>query len=201
FQQLCQRRIKHEPIAYIRGEKEFFGLHLYIDNRALDPRADTETLLEWALELLPAGDKAAVLDLGTGSGAVALGLKSQRPAWQITATDASQDALAVAKINRRQFQLIVSNPPYIPEADPHLDALKAEPLSALASGSDGLDDIRHIIAAAPAHLHAGGCLLLEHGWQQADAVCTLLQQAGFSQVRSRRDLAGHQRCSGGRWEA
>ncbi|HCL87363.1 MAG TPA: peptide chain release factor N(5)-glutamine methyltransferase, partial [Comamonadaceae bacterium] len=159
---------------------------------------------------------ARMVDLGTGSGAIALALQSRRPEAQVLAVDASADALAVAQPNARRlglpvqfvqgswlqgiagaFEVIVSNPPYIPAADPHLAALAHEPLSALASGADGLDDIRAIIAQAPARLAAGGWLLLEHGWDQAEAVQALLRAAGFDQVQSRHDLAGIARCSGG----
>jgi release factor glutamine methyltransferase len=213
---LMQRRLAGEPIAYITGFKEFFGLRLQVDARVLDPRPDTETLVEWALERLPEGPPARVLDLGTGSGAVALALLHQRPSWQVTAVDASADSLAVARANAQRlglpvqwvlshwmdavkgpFELIVSNPPYVADGDPHLAALTHEPLSALTSGADGLDDIRQIIAQAPSRLAPGGWLLLEHGWDQAAAVQALLRSAGFAQVQSRRDLAGIERCTGG----
>jgi release factor glutamine methyltransferase len=210
-----QRRLQGEPVAYITGHKDFFGLTLKVDARVLDPRPDTEILVEWALELLPSGQPARVLDLGTGSGAVALALQQQRPAAQVTAVDASADALAVASTNAQRlnlpvrcllshwmdavpgpFELIVSNPPYVAEGDPHLAALTHEPLQALASGPDGLDDIRQIIAHAPSRLAPGGWLLLEHGWDQAAAVQALLRTAGFVQVQSRRDLGGIERCTG-----
>lgn len=210
-----QRRLRGEPVAYITGHKDFFGLTLNVDARVLDPRPDTEILVEWALALLPAGQAARVLDLGTGSGAVALALQHQRPAACVTAVDASSDALAVASANALRlnlpvkcvlshwmdkvpgpFELIVSNPPYVADGDPHLAALSHEPLSALTSGADGLDDIRQIIAQAPSRLAAGGWLLLEHGWDQAAPVQALLREAGFVQVQSRRDLGGHERCTG-----
>lgn len=212
---LIHRRLSGEPVAYITGCKEFFGLQLQVDARVLDPRPDTETLVEWALEQLPSDTPLRVLDLGTGSGAVALALKHQRPNCTVTAVDASAEALAVASANAQrlglalqcvqshwmdavsgQFDLIVSNPPYVAEGDPHLAALTHEPLSALTSGADGLDDIRQIIADAPAHLAPGGWLLLEHGWDQAAPVQALLHQAGFAQVQSRQDLGGIARCTG-----
>ena len=215
WDQALQRRLQGEPVAYITGRKDFFGLTLNVDARVLDPRPDTEILVEWALELLPAGQPARVLDLGTGSGAVALALQHQRTAAQVTAVDASADALAVASANAQRlnlpvqcvlshwmdavpgpFELIVSNPPYVAEGDPHLAALTHEPLSALTSGADGLDDIRQIIAQAPNRLPPGGWLLLEHGWDQAAPVQALLREAGFVQVQSRHDLGGIERCTG-----
>jgi release factor glutamine methyltransferase len=215
--QALQRRLQGEPVAYITGRKDFFGLTLAVDARVLDPRPDTEILVEWALELLPPGPTGRVLDLGTGSGAVALALQHQRPAAQVTAVDASVDALAVASANAQRlnlpvkcvlshwmdavtgpFDLIVSNPPYVAEGDPHLAALTHEPLSALTSGVDGLDDIRQIIAQAPNRLAPGGWLLLEHGWDQAAPVQALLRRAGFEEVQSRRDLGGIERCTGAR---
>ncbi len=220
YSALCARRRAGEPVAYIVGHKEFYGLRLSVDKRVLDPRDDTEALVDWALELLKDQPAAcAVLDLGTGSGAVALAIKSKCPEAQVHATDASADALAVASANAQslklpvqfhqgswlaavtgqKFSLVVSNPPYIASADPHLAALTHEPLQALASGADGLDDIRTIIAQAPQHVRAQGWLLLEHGYNQAEAVRTLLQAAGFVNVESRQDLAGIERCTGGQW--
>ena len=218
FVALCQRRAAGEPVAYLRGYKEFYGLTLHIDARVLDPRPDTETLVDWALEVLAPLPAPRVLDLGTGSGAIALALQHQRPTAQVSAIDASANALAVAQANAvrlglavqfalgnwlhgvaGQFDAIVSNPPYIAAADPHLAALHHEPLQALTSGADGLDDIRTIIAQAPAHLRPGGWLLLEHGWDQAKAVQALLHTAGWTQVQSRKDLGGIARCSGGQW--
>ena len=216
FGALCQRRRAGTPVAYLTGRKAFYGLDLQVDARVLDPRPDTETLVDWALEVLAHQPAPRVVDLGTGSGAIALALQQQRPDAQVLAVDASQDALAVAQANATrlglpvQFQhghwlqgmaggldAIVSNPPYIAATDPHLAALTHEPLSALASGADGLDDLRSIIAQAPAHLAPGGWLLLEPGHDQAEAVAALLQQAGLAQVQSRKDLAGIVRCSGG----
>jgi release factor glutamine methyltransferase len=217
LEQLAQRRLAGEPLAYLTGHKEFFGLTLQVDARVLVPRPDTETLVNWALEVLDGGQRA--LDLGTGSGAIALALKASHPALHVHATDASADALTVAQANALRLKLdvsfhqgswlaalpeseapfdgIVSNPPYIAERDPHLAALHCEPSEALTSGVDGLDDIRSIIAQAPRHLAAGGWLLLEHGYDQALPVRQLLAQAGFTQVQSRRDLASIERCSGG----
>ena len=220
LQTTLARRLAGEPMAYITGVKEFFGLPLQVDARVLDPRDDTETLVEWALALLQQRLAPRVVDLGTGSGAIALALKSHCPAARVEAVDTSADALAVARANARQlqldvhfaqgswlepvqgdFDLIVSNPPYIAAADPHLAALRHEPLSALASGADGLDDIRRIILQGTQHLRPGGWLLLEHGYDQAEAVCALLASAGFVQAQSRCDLAGIARCSGAQWPA
>lgn len=220
YRHWCQRRAAGEPVAYLTGHKEFYGLPLHVDARVLDPRPDTETLVDWALELLAPLPAPRVADLGTGSGAIALALQHQRPTAQVWAVDASADALAVAQGNAqrlglplqlvqgdwlaavagRQFDAIVSNPPYIAADDPHLRALTHEPWQALASGADGLDDIRTIVAQAPACLLPGGWLLLEHGHDQADAVQALLRQAGFAQVQSRNDLAGIPRCTGGCWQ-
>lgn len=218
---LLQRRQVGEPVAYLLGEKEFGGLRLQVDARVLVPRPDTEVLVDWALEVLPAAgdDTPRLLDLGTGSGAIALTVASRRPDAQVTATDASADALAVAQANARRlalpvrfaqgawlaavpgerFDVIASNPPYIAEGDAHLAALTHEPITALTAGPDGLDDIRQIVAQAPAALPPGGWLLLEHGHDQAAAVRALLAATGFEQVSSRNDLAGIARCSGGRW--
>lgn len=238
FDACVQRRAAGEPLAYISGHKEFFGLDLQVDARVLIPRPDTETLVAWALEVLPPAANAqhlqpgrvgsgpvtkpapsshrTVLDLGTGSGAIALALKHARPDLQLSAIDYSEAALAVARANAQRlqldvhfqqgswldgvqarFQAIVSNPPYIAAGDHHLEALQHEPLQALTSGPDGLDDLRHIISQAPAHLLPGGWLLLEHGYDQALPVRTLLLAAGFAGVESRRDLSGIERCSGG----
>jgi len=215
---LVQHRLDGQPVAYLLGEREFFGLRLQVDARVLDPRPDTETLVEWALSHLPTDAATRVLDLGTGSGAIALAVQHARPRAEVWAVDASAEALAVARANAQRlglplqlrhghwfapvegpFDLIVSNPPYIAEGDPHLVALRHEPRGALVAGHDGLDDIRHIVQAAPTHLRAGGWLLLEHGHDQAEAVRALLAEAGLVQVQSRADLAGIARCSGGQW--
>lgn len=222
WQQWLQRRADGEPVAYLTGHKGFYGLDLAVDARVLDPRPDTETLVDWALELLPDAAPGQptlrLADLGTGSGAIALALQHARPAAEVWAVDASSDALAVAQANAERLQLplrlahshwlsalqgpfdaIVTNPPYIRDDDPHMPALRHEPRQALTSGADGLDDIRHIIDAAPRYLRDGGWLLIEHGWDQADGVRALLAQRGFAQVQSRNDLAGIERASGGQW--
>ena len=224
FQALCLRRFSGEPLAYIVGSKPFFGLDLQVDKRVLVPRPDTEILVEWTLTLaLTHGKHATLLDLGTGSGAIALAVKHSQPTWQVTALDASVDALNVAQNNAKRlnlninfiqsswfdalqntkfdtkFDMIVSNPPYIVEGDWHMAALAHEPKQALTSGADGLEDIRQIIAHAPQFLTSNGWLLLEHGYDQAAAVRDLLVQRGFKQVQSKLDLAGIERCSGGQW--
>jgi release factor glutamine methyltransferase len=232
------RRLAGEPVAYITGRKEFYGLALAVDARVLVPRPDTETLVDWVLEqLAPAATSTGpvdalgashgptrtqrVIDLGTGSGAIALALKHARPDVDVHAVDTSTDALAVTRANAQRLQLdvhfsqgswlsglspatdpfdvIASNPPYIAALDEHLAALIHEPLQALASGTDGLDDIREIIAQAPSRLSPHGWLLLEHGYDQAEQVRSLLSAAGFAKVQSRNDLVGIERCSGGQW--
>ena len=219
---LLQRRTQGEPVAYLVGHKEFYGLPLRVTPGVLVPRPDTETLVDWALALIPEApptDQAAVrvLDLGTGSGAIALALQHQRPHAQGVAVDASPQALAVAQANATHlqlsvqflqgswlapvagqvFDLIVSNPPYIEENDPHLAALTHEPIEALTSGADGLDDIREIVDQALTHLRPGGWLLLEHGHDQHDRVKNLMERKGYCHVSARFDLAGHARCTGG----
>ena len=216
-----ERRKGGEPVAYIVGRQGFWTLDLVVDTAVLIPRPDTETLVEWALSLLPAGTSGRVLDLGTGSGAIALAVASERPAASVLATDLSEAALDVARENARlngvgnlafacgawlaalpaevaPFDLILSNPPYIAEGDAHLAALRYEPRLALTSGSDGLDAIREIVHEAPAHLKSGGWLLLEHGHDQGAAVRALLESAGFTAVATRRDFGGNDRVTGGR---
>ncbi|MEJ6024115.1 peptide chain release factor N(5)-glutamine methyltransferase [Ramlibacter sp. PS4R-6] len=218
FAAACQRRAGGEPLAYIVGRKEFHGLDLQVDARVLVPRPDTETLVDWAIELLRAHEAPRVVDLGTGSGAIALALKKEIPGARVEACDTSADALAAAQANAHRlglavefrlaswldgavgfYDLIASNPPYVAVGDAHLAALQHEPQPALVSGADGLDAIRAIVAQAPSHLGAGGWLLLEHGWDQAPAVRALLHAAGFGYVASRRDLAGIERCTGAKW--
>lgn len=219
---LLQRRAQGEPVAYLVGHKEFYGLPLSVTPGVLVPRPDTETLVDWALELIPEtpaspGAPVRVLDLGTGSGAIALALQHERLHAQVVAVDASPQALVVAQANARQlnlpvqflqgswlspvagqvFDLIVSNPPYIEENDPHLLALTHEPIEALTSGTDGLDDIRQIVDQAMAHLRPGGWLLLEHGHDQHARVKDLMERRGYDHVSTRFDLAGHARCTGG----
>lgn len=221
FEALLARRLSGEPVAYLLGEREFHGLKLRVDARVLVPRPDTEVLVDWALELLrgelAGADSPAVLDLGTGSGAIALAVKHACPFASVTATDASRDALAVAGANAarlelgveflqgswwqpvrdRCFRLALSNPPYIAATDRHLDALAAEPHAALTPGPEGLEALREIVAGSPGRLETGGWLLLEHGFDQAGAVQALLTEAGFVGVTTRHDLAGQPRCTGG----
>ncbi len=215
WQEGLRRLADGEPLAYLLGRQEFHGLMLDVSRATLVPRPDTETLVDWALELL-APDSDAV-DLGTGSGAIALALKHRRPAARISASDRSVAALAQARTNGerlglavewlqgnwwqplagRRFGLALSNPPYIAADDPHLPALRHEPLEALSPGGDGLDAIRQLIAGAPQHLYPGAWLLLEHGHDQADAVAALFAANGqFRPAEHRLDLAGHRRCTG-----
>jgi release factor glutamine methyltransferase len=222
FEACLERRARGEPLAYLLGKKEFFGLMLGVSQDVLIPRPDTETLVEWALELL-ANHPARlpqVIDLGTGSGAIALAIKHQCPKASVCGVDISPAALKVAEKNARlhqlkvdffqsdwwqavpsdaRFDLIISNPPYIADDDPHLMALQHEPQSALTPKGDGMAAFHHIITGAKAHLHAGGCLLLEHGNAQADGVFALLQQHEFTAVSTRFDLSGWPRCTGGFW--
>ena len=229
FHTLAERRRAGEPLAYLLGQQEFYGRPFTVSPAVLIPRADTETLVETALEqlLLLRRQRRTVplslLELGTGSGIIAITLALEAPDTGVHAVERSPEALAVAQQNAkalgadrihwhpgswwqalaspRRFDLIVSNPPYIAANDHHLQQgdLRFEPPQALAAGPDGLDDLRIIIGGAPAHLNPGGWLLLEHGYDQEAPVQTLLRDAGFADVFTRRDLAGQPRVSGGRW--
>ncbi len=220
-EQYCQwldRRRRGEPVAHILGLREFWSLPLAVNSSTLIPRPDSEHLVEVALQKLPTR-RGRLLDLGTGTGALALALASECPQATVVAVDKVAEAVQLAESNRRhlglanvtvqrsdwfaqvqgRFEVIVSNPPYIAASDPHLNQgdLRFEPHSALVAGADGLDDIRCIIAQAPQFLCNKGWLLLEHGWQQAEAVTALLKACGFAQVFSSKDLAGNPRVSGG----
>ncbi|MGL4565659.1 MAG: peptide chain release factor N(5)-glutamine methyltransferase, partial [Halioglobus sp.] len=219
YRQLLAQRRDGQPVAYLVGQREFWSLPLRVNQHTLIPRPETETLVSWALELeLP--PQARVLDLGTGTGAIALALARERPRWQLQGVDSSEDALGVARLNAamlalervgftrsdwyqavvgQRFHLLVSNPPYIDAGDHHLQQgdLRFEPRAALVAADAGLADLAQLIAGAPAHLHPGGWLLLEHGYRQGEAVRALLHQAGFGPVATRRDLASLERVSGG----
>jgi len=233
FRQLLAERLRGVPIAHLTGQRDFWTLTLKVTPDTLIPRPETELLVETTLSLLPSPlegeglgvrgkQRVSALDLGTGTGAIALSLAHERPDAQFTACDFSTAALAVATENAhnnaihnvqfirsnwfsalppQRFDVIVSNPPYIETHDPHLTQgdVRFEPLSALTSGQDGLDDIRHIITTAPHWLVTGGWLLLEHGYNQGQAVTTLLHNAGFQQVRCLPDLGGNDRVSLGQW--
>lgn len=219
FDRLLSRRLKGEPIAYLTGTREFYGRPFLVTPDVLIPRPDTELLVELALARMPPGQPVDVLDLGTGSGCIAITLALERPLARVTAVDRSLNALAIARRNAdildahvefltsdwfsalsgRRFDLIVSNPPYIAAGDPHLARgdVRHEPLSALASGHFGLDDLRSLTMQARAHLRSRGTLLLEHGYDQADAVLALLKENGFDAPTSLADLSGILRVSGG----
>jgi release factor glutamine methyltransferase len=221
YRAMLERRAVGEPVAYIVGRRGFWSFDLEVSQATLIPRPETELLVELALERVPVDKSASVVDLGTGSGAIALALAHERKRAHVVATDRSVDALAVAERNAqrlgvrvecvqgdwlepltgRRFDLIVSNPPYIEADDVHLGQgdLRFEPPRALSSGADGLDAIRQIVQDARAHLEHGGWLLMEHGWNQGDAVRQLLQAAGFTEVATFRDLEDRDRVSGGRY--
>lgn len=221
FNSMIERRATHEPIAYITGCREFWSLNLEVTPDTLIPRPETETLVEMALEQIPQKGSMNIADMGTGSGAIAAAIASERPMCNILATDYSPKTLVVAERNfhrlglgniktsmgewcnalptGEQFDIIVSNPPYVAEGDGHLahDGLPWEPQRALRSGDDGLDDIGRIIAGTPDHLTAGGWLFLEHGFDQGDRVRSLLKQAGFFAIHTSQDMSGRDRVSTG----
>ena len=220
FESLLAQRLAGVPIAYLVGTREFYGRPFLVSPDVLIPRPDTELLVERALACIPPDEAVAVLDLGTGSGCIAITLALERPLARVTAGDSSPAALAMAQRNAdrlnarvefltsdwfaalggRRFDLIVSNPPYIAAADPHLARgdVRFEPLTALAAGQDGLDDLRRLTRAACAHLRPGGALLLEHGYDQSDAVQALLRECGIRTPQSWADLSGILRVSGGK---
>jgi release factor glutamine methyltransferase len=214
YAELVKRRVDGMPIAYITGGREFWSLPFKVSPAVLVPRPETEVLVEQALALLPGAAPRSILDLGTGSGAIALSLAHERPHWAITAVDISAAALAVAAENAQRltlprvvwrlgswfdpvplerFHLVIANPPYLAAHDPALHALRAEPPAALVSGATGLESLSAIIAQAPGHLHAGGWLALEHGITQAHDVAQLLQQHRFDSIRTYSDLSGRPR--------
>ena len=222
FVELLERRLQGEPLAYITGYREFWSLRLRVTRDTLIPRPETERLVERALQLIPRDAALQIADLGTGSGAIAAAVASERPRCRILATDSSRAALAVAAENFQRlgfgniscaagvwcaalpagtaFDLILSNPPYVAQQDPHLlgCGLPWEPPGALQSGVDGLDDLGRIIRQAHHHLRAGGWLLLEHGLLQGARVRALLREAGYLDIRTHRDLGGRERVTEGR---
>lgn len=219
--ELVKRRAEGEPISYITGEQEFWSLPFKVTPDTLIPRQETELIIETALQLAKPDQAIALLDLGTGSGIIAITLASECPGWIITASDHSESALAVARINASQlntshinfvqgdwfeplekngkFHIITSNPPYVAKDDPHLQRgdLRFEPASALSSGRSGLEDIQHIVSQTPLWLHQGGWLLVEHGMEQGAEVREIFQQAGFGRISSKTDLAKLERMTMG----
>ncbi|MBT6125762.1 MAG: peptide chain release factor N(5)-glutamine methyltransferase [Halieaceae bacterium] len=223
FQQLLQRRYRGEPVAYLTGHREFWSLDLAVAPSTLIPRPETETLVEWALEL-PLPDDTVALDLGTGTGAIALALANEKPGWRVCGADVNIDAVQLASNNAlannlarvefiqsdwfdgvedKLFNLLVSNPPYVEEGDAHLSEgdVRFEPLEALVAADRGLADLDHIVKSSPDYLQTRGWLLLEHGFDQALAVRELLVRRGFKGVETRQDLAGQERITGGQWFA
>ena len=223
FEQLLSRRKAGHPVAYLTGVREFWSLQLVVNSATLIPRPETEVMVTWALEL-PLSEEISVLDLGTGSGAIALAIASERARWQVTGVDVSEEALQVARSNAartalervcfvasdwyeatagQRFHLLLANPPYIDGDDQHLQRgdLRFEPRSALVAARGGLEDLVRLVAGAPEHLQDDGWLLLEHGYEQGGAVRRMLFDAGFTQVSTRLDMAGHERISGGCWHA
>ncbi|CAN5208494.1 peptide chain release factor N(5)-glutamine methyltransferase [soil metagenome] len=219
FDTMLQRRRDGEPVALIIGRQQFWSLDLMLGAATLVPRPETERLVELALERIAPGASCDVLDLGTGSGAIALAIASERPTARVTGVDAAPEALAVATANAthlgialrllegdwfspvagEHFELVLSNPPYLADADPHLADLRHEPRAALVSGPTGMESIEAIAIAARQHLRAGGELLMEHGMAQGAAVRAFLQAAGYVDVATWQDLEGRDRVSGGRW--
>lgn len=223
FEELVSRREAGEPVAYLTGTRDFWNLRLNVNEHTLIPRPETEVLVEWALEM-PLAPMASVVDLGTGSGAIALALASERPSWDVCAVDSSFGALVVARRNaaaanlkqvqffqsdwfsalpQRRFDLVVSNPPYIDAGDEHLQRgdLRFEPTSALVAAQGGLAALRTLAEEAPQYLSPGGTLLLEHGYTQGAAVRDILRAAGFTQIETRRDIGGNERASAGVYHA
>lgn len=219
FKDLDRRRAAGEPTAYLLGYREFWNLRLTVTPDVLIPRVDSELLVEWGLELVATDTLSRVLDMGTGSGAIALAIKASQPTAEVYAVDRSERALRVARNNAQnlglevtffrgdwfaglpvgRFSLIVANPPYIAPGDPHLSAgdLLAEPIEALVSAEEGYADLYQIISGSRDRLEPGGWLLLEHGWEQGEGVRTALYRAGFQQIQTRLDLGGRERVSGG----
>lgn len=222
FNEYLQKRLLGEPIAYILGEQGFWSLDLQVGKQTLIPRPDTELLVETCLSQIPKDTRLGILDLGTGTGAIALAIASERPYCRVVGVDFIEGAVQLAEKNRtklgisnagfkqsnwfsdlsgQQFNIIVSNPPYIANDDPHLDQgdVRFEPKTALISGEDGLRDIRHIVEQAPNYLLSDGWLFFEHGYQQAKAVQQLLADRGFIHISTFFDLGGNERVTGGQW--